>query len=250
MSAPVTDRPRVARQRPVRRGTGPSVPTQRQPSQRQPSQRQSSRQAAGQPVRKTAAGKSAAQRAYAKRADRWRQMHDPAGRQPKQRRGLGAGRLTFVLMVMALLAVGLIATLWLSTAATADSYRLGAARSEARELSEQSERLRAEVAAMQAAPSLAKAAGEVGMVPTRDVARLVVAPDGTVTLVGVPKAVAARPPPPPAPAPASPTDAAAAAAAGAPGPASPAPAAPAAPAPAAAPIAAAPATPAAPTGGQ
>lgn len=249
MSTPVTDRPRVARSRPVRDGTGPTVPAQRQPS----------RQAAGQATRRSgtresAAGKraggkparrSAAQRAYAKRADRWSQAYGPTAPRVRQPNKLGGGRLTFVLMVMALLAVGLVATLWLSTAATADSYRLGAAREDARSLSEQSEQLRAEVAAMRAAPTLAKAADGMGMVPTRDVARLVVAPDGTVSLVGVPRAVAAPPPAPPAtPAPGMPATATA----------TPAPSGPAgaAPTPAGGPPAqaAAPVTPAAPAGGR
>jgi hypothetical protein len=238
MSAPVTDRPRVARQRPVRGGTGPSVPTQRQPSRqgtglakRKGTTRKSGagKSVAGKSVAgKSVAGKSgargsAAQRAYAKRAHRLGQVHERTARRPRRRTWLGGGRLTFVLMVMALLAVGLVATLWLSTAATADSYRLNAARDEAGSLSEQNERLRAEVAAMQAAPTLAKAAGDMGMVPTRDVARLVVAPDGTVTVVGVPRAVAAPPPPPPAtPTPATPSPAPATPAPGTPAPVTPA----------------------------
>ena len=46
-----------------------------------------------------------------------------------------AGRAQFVLLVMVLLVGGLVATLWLSTAAAADSYRLQDARAEARTLS-------------------------------------------------------------------------------------------------------------------
>ena len=96
---------------------------------------------------------------------------------------------------MALLVTGLVLTLWLSTAAAADSYRLQDARSAARALSEQSEQLRREVTAMDAAPALAQRAAELGMVPVQDSARLVVAPDGTVTVAGTPKAAIATAPP-------------------------------------------------------
>jgi len=97
---------------------------------------------------------------------------------------------------MTLLAGGLVATLWLSTAATADSYRLAAARMQATSLSEQGQRLQREVAAMQAAPALAAAATQLGMVPVDTVARLVVEPDGEITVVGTPSSAHASAPPP------------------------------------------------------
>ena len=135
-------------------------------------------------------------RAYARREDRLRKL--VGGRAP--RTAPTAGRAKFVLLVMGLLAVGLIVTLWLSTAAAADSYRLQDARVAARALSEQSEQLRREVMAMDAAPALAQQAAALGMVPVQDSARLVVGPDGAVTLVGTPKAaIATAPPAPPAP---------------------------------------------------
>ncbi|PZS40568.1 MAG: hypothetical protein DLM62_02250, partial [Pseudonocardiales bacterium] len=59
-------------------------------------------------------------RAYARRAQRIAPRHgcpDSAD-----------ARTPFVVLVMALLAMALIATLWLSTAATADSYHLESAR--------------------------------------------------------------------------------------------------------------------------
>lgn len=135
-------------------------------------------------------------RAYARREDRLRKL--VGSRAP--RNAPTAGRAKFVLLVMGLLAVGLIVTLWLSTAAAADSYRLQDARVAARALSEQSEQLRREVMAMDAAPALAQQAAALGMVPVQDSARLVVGPDGAVTLVGTPKAaIATAPPAPPAP---------------------------------------------------
>jgi hypothetical protein len=97
-----------------------------------------------------------------------------------------AGRAPFVLTVMVLLGVGLVATLWLSTAAAADSYRLQDARTAARELSERSERLHREVAALQSPPALAQRAARLGMVPVKDPARRVVGADGAVRVVGEP----------------------------------------------------------------
>ncbi|WP_145982637.1 MULTISPECIES: septum formation initiator [unclassified Pseudonocardia] len=116
------------------------------------------------------------------------------------------GRAKFVLVVMVLLAVGLIATLWLSTAAAADSYALQEARQRTGGLTEQSEALRKEVSVLESPASLAQRAAAQGMVPVSDPARLVVAPDGRVDVVGEPQAaVAAAPPPAPdAPQPAAP----------------------------------------------
>ena len=108
-------------------------------------------------------------------------------------RAVAPGRAQFVLTVMVLLGIGLVATLWLSTAAAADSYRLQDARAEARDLSERSERLHRDVAALQSPPALAQRATELGMVPAKDPARLVVAPDGTSTVVGEPTAAVAPP---------------------------------------------------------
>ncbi|MEV1293849.1 hypothetical protein [Pseudonocardia sp. NPDC049635] len=118
------------------------------------------------------------------------------------------GRAKFVLVVMVLLAVGLIATLWLSTAAAADSYRLQEARQQTAALTERSEALRKEVTVLQSPGSLAERASAQGMVPVTDPARLVVGPDGQVEVVGEPRAaVPAAPPAPPAADPAAPADA-------------------------------------------
>jgi hypothetical protein len=117
----------------------------------------------------------------------------------KARAGTPAGRAQFVLLIMVLLVIGLVATLWFSTAAAADSYRLTGARAEARALSQQAEQLNREVAVLQSAPELARRAGELGMVPIQDPARLVVAPDGHVSVVGEPKAAVGQPRPQPAP---------------------------------------------------
>lgn len=130
-------------------------------------------------------------RAYARRAQRTGASSGDPG-------SVETSRTPFVLLVMTLLAVTLVATLWLSTAATADSYHLQSARKMARQLSERSESLSRQVATLETAPELARRARELGMVPAGDVAQLVVQPDGEVVLVGQPRRATA-PPPPPAP---------------------------------------------------
>jgi hypothetical protein len=138
--------------------------------------------------------------AYAGREERARRS--PVNR--PVRTAVAPRRPQFVLLVMVLLAVGLVATLWLSTAAAGGSYHLQSARAAALALSQQSERLHREVADLESAPELARRAEALGMVPVQDSARLVVAPDGSVTVVGQPRAAVAPPPPPPPPAPAPP----------------------------------------------
>ena len=109
------------------------------------------------------------------------------------------GTAPFVLLIMVLLTSGLVATLWLSTAAAADSYRLDSARQATRDRTEEVERLHRDVAAMQSAPALAAAAQRIGMVPAGVPAVILVHPDGTSQVVGTPaKARAGTPPPPPA----------------------------------------------------
>ena len=152
--------------------------------------------------RDTRAGRGrspAVARAYARRAQRTGAHSGGPGNDTD------AGRMPFVLVVMALLGVALVSTLGLSTAATADSYHLQSARKVARNLAERSESLSREVATLETAPELARRARELGMVPAASPARLIVRPDGTVVLVGHPRrATAPAPPPAPPAAPAPP----------------------------------------------
>jgi hypothetical protein len=146
------------------------------------------------PVQRTAVAPRPASTERVPRDDRGadRRRTRSAPRPPA--RVVSPGRAQFVLTVMVLLGIGLVATLWLSTAAAADSYRLQDARTAARELSERSERLHREVAALQSPPALAQRATQLGMVPAKDPARLVVAADGTVRVVGEPAPAVAPPP--------------------------------------------------------
>lgn len=162
MSAPTIERARASRQ-PARRPT---------------------RDPGGAPSPRDSAG--AVGRAYAKRTGRQQRM----GGAPAE--GV-AGRSQFVLLIMVLLGVGLVTSLWLSTTAAADSYRLDSARSATRDLSERSEMLRTQIAAMQAPPALAQEAQGLGMVQVSDAARLVAQPDGAVSVVGTPKAAVSAP---------------------------------------------------------
>ncbi len=147
------------------------------------------------PTRTAAPGRPrsvAAQRAYAKRAQReGRRIERPV----EEDLDRGTGRASFAVLIIVVLTVGVAATLWLSTQAIADSYRLEQAKQEADRLAEYAAELQREVTAMESAASLAERAKAMGMVPAGDPARLVVKPDGTVVVVGEPTPVEAPAPP-------------------------------------------------------
>ncbi|BBY76683.1 hypothetical protein MPRF_35820 [Mycolicibacterium parafortuitum] len=105
-------------------------------------------------------------------------------------------RVPFVVLVIAALGVGLGVTLWLSTDAAERSYRLGSARQVNQALMQQKEALERDVLQAQAAPALAEAARELGMIPSRDTAHLVQDPAGNWVVVGTPKPAEGVPPPP------------------------------------------------------
>lgn len=106
-----------------------------------------------------------------------------------------------MILTMVLLSSALVAILWLSTAAAAGSYQLEKAEEQTRDLSERSEALQREVATLETAPELARRAAALGMVEAGNPARLVVNPDGSVTMVGEPTRARAPAPPPPPPQP-------------------------------------------------
>lgn len=138
---------------------------------------------------------AAAERAYARRAQREGRPVDRARSAPEDS---AAGRATFVVLVIGLLVVGVAATLWLSTQAIADSYRLEKAKQEANDLSERAATLQREVTKLDSPAALAERAKQLGMVLPGDPARLVVQPDGSVVVVGEPTpATSAAPPTPP-----------------------------------------------------
>ncbi|MCT7660184.1 hypothetical protein [Mycobacterium deserti] len=105
-------------------------------------------------------------------------------------------RVPFVVLVIGSLGVGLGTTLWLSTDAAERSYELGAARETNEALLQQKEALERDVLEAQAAPALAEAARDLGMIPSRDTAHLVQDPAGNWIVVGTPKPAEGVPPPP------------------------------------------------------
>ncbi|WP_280382185.1 hypothetical protein [Nocardia wallacei] len=146
----------------------------------------------------------AAQRAYARRRNR---VEGGGALPPLPGRAASAmaGRIPFVTGIIALLACGLMFTLLLTTRAAEDSYQLGDARRINRQLGDERAALQREVEFADSAPDLANRARELGMVPARDPSRLLIAPDGTVTVIGkeTPEQGAPAPPlnttpPPPA----------------------------------------------------
>jgi hypothetical protein len=156
---------------------------------------------------------TAAERAYARRAQRVELMQrerDPEtapGAKPAakvKRSRWPSSRASFVLMMMGLLAAGVAATLWLSTQAIADSFKLEQLRGDNAKMTEQVDSLQRDVAKQDSASQLAQRAKALGMVPGGDPARIVVGKDGSTTVVGDPEKAKAdeqtAPPAPPPPA--------------------------------------------------
>lgn len=105
-------------------------------------------------------------------------------------------RVPFVVLVMGALGAGLGLTLWLSTASAQRSYQLGSARSLNDALTQQKEALERDVLQAESAPALADAARNLGMIPSRDTAHLVLDPGGNWVVVGKPTPAEGAPPPP------------------------------------------------------
>lgn len=96
-------------------------------------------------------------------------------------------RVPFVVLVIGSLGAGLGVTLWLSTDAAERSYELSHARETNQALLQQKEALERQVLEAQAAPALAEAARNLGMIPSRDTAHLVQDASGNWVVVGTPK---------------------------------------------------------------
>jgi hypothetical protein len=105
-------------------------------------------------------------------------------------------RVPFVVLVIGSLGLGLAVTLWLSTDAAERSYQLGHVRETNQALLQQKEALERDVLEAQAAPALAEAARNLGMIPSRDTAHLVQDPTGNWLVVGTPKPAEGVQPPP------------------------------------------------------
>ncbi|MFR9753138.1 hypothetical protein ACL02S_19165 [Nocardia sp. 004] len=137
----------------------------------------------------------AAQRAYTRRRARAEHRSDTA-LLPAMRRSATAGHVPFVAAVIALLGCGLALTLLLTTRAAEDSYQLSDARATNQRLADERAALQREVEAADSAPELAARARELGMIPAEDPARLVIGPNGEVTVIGTPTPAQGTPVPP------------------------------------------------------
>jgi hypothetical protein len=148
------------------------------------------------PDETTGRGRSvAAERAYARRAQRTERATGATPAPKPERKQGSASRVTFVVLVMTLLIGGVVATLWFSTQATADAYRLEQAKNTTNQLSVRVGQLQRQVAAEDSPPSLEQRARQLGMVPAGDPAHLVVGANGKVIVIGTPSV--AQPPPRP-----------------------------------------------------
>ncbi|WP_051132984.1 hypothetical protein [Nocardia paucivorans] len=147
---------------------------------------------------------AAAQRAYARRGRRTEGRSSAGAVLAARDRSTTAGRIPFVVAIMVMIGCGLALTLLLTTRAAEASYQLGDARAVNRALADERAALRREVAAADSPPELAARARELGMIPAMDPARLLVGPDGKVTVIGEPRPAQGTPvpplnPPPPTP---------------------------------------------------
>ncbi|WP_228539797.1 hypothetical protein [Nocardia sp. XZ_19_385] len=138
----------------------------------------------------------AAEKAYAKRKLRAETKEQASPKLPRRRSSVMATRIPFVAAIIALLGCGLALTLLLTTRAAEDSYQLSDARSHNRKLSEELAGLRRDVEAADSAPELAARARELGMIPAKDPARLIIEPDGTISVIGDPTPAQGAPAPP------------------------------------------------------
>lgn len=138
----------------------------------------------------------AAQRAYARRKLRAEQLGLLPAAASSVRTAQFTARIPFVAAIIALLGCGLALTLLLTTRAAEDSYQLSDARTANQKLLDERAALQREVEAADSAPELAERARELGMIPAVDPARLLIAPDGTITVVGEPTPAQGAPAPP------------------------------------------------------
>lgn len=95
-------------------------------------------------------------------------------------------RVPFVALVIGLLSLGLGLTLLLTTRSAGDSYVLSDAKAHNERLVQERASLQRDVELADSAPELARKAAELGMVPAAGAARIVVAEDGSVQVVGTP----------------------------------------------------------------
>ena len=139
---------------------------------------------------------AAAERAYARRAGRTPGSRPKGAQDRPERKSGSASRVSFVVLVMGLLVVGVVTTLWLSTQSTADSLRLAQAQQATQNLAAKVQLLQQQIAQGSSPAEIAKLAQQLGMVPANSLAHIVVGPNGQVTVVGTPSPATSPAPPP------------------------------------------------------
>ncbi len=140
---------------------------------------------------------AAAERAYARRAGRTPGSRPKGAQAGPERKSGSASRVSFVVLVMGLLVVGVVTTLWLSTQSTADSLRLAQAQQATQNLAAKVQLLQQQIDQGRSPAQIAKLAQQLGMVPANNLAHIVIGPNGQVTVVGTPSPATSPAPPPP-----------------------------------------------------
>ncbi|MGA9871888.1 MAG: hypothetical protein WBQ44_12200 [Rhodococcus sp. (in: high G+C Gram-positive bacteria)] len=136
---------------------------------------------------------SAALRAYERRQQRAVALAPDAGpgaratARPSVSTAAITARIPFVALIIGLLSLGMGLTLLLTTRSAEDSYVLSDAKAQNERLVQERASLQRDVELADSAPELARKAAEQGMVPAANAARLLVAADGSVQVVGTPE---------------------------------------------------------------
>ncbi|NYH78018.1 hypothetical protein FHR84_001340 [Actinopolyspora biskrensis] len=122
-------------------------------------------------------------------------LHSGAGAFYRLLSKVATSRAAFVGTAMVVLAAGIVTTLWLSIAAVSNSYRIQDSKERVQALTERKEDLMRSVSKMGSISEIQQRVEEMNMVPAPDPAHLVVAPDGSVRVVGEPSAAPMPDPP-------------------------------------------------------
>ncbi|WP_333716495.1 hypothetical protein [Gordonia sp. (in: high G+C Gram-positive bacteria)] len=142
---------------------------------------------AGRRAGRTVGGERASRSASAQRAidRRARRIARSGGNTtPHASRGARNRRVPLVVPFVLVLVAGLGLSLWLSTKAAQDSYRLGAVRSENQKLSDRVDTLKQTFESGDSAAALSDKAGKLGMIPSDNPPRMIVGADGKRRVVG------------------------------------------------------------------
>jgi hypothetical protein len=180
--------------------SGTSVSGARQPSPRQRSAVQSpTRQPLTRPRAAAAQKMSAAERAYDKRRRRAERMADPRLTRVGHPIRETMARIPFVIVVLAVLAVGGVGVLYLNTRTDEAGMRTTESQDRSDDLRLRIEQLKRDIAGLDATPEIARRAEQMGLVPAGDPAIIRVPVKGPATVIGTPHpatATAAAPRPP------------------------------------------------------